>query len=142
MKEQFNPKKGTTIAINIATSEDLDKYCKTKNILKKDFVKLALEWFNEMDIDITSETKFKPSNEDIQKLPSIQSQFGQLADVMKLIPQYVEMAREQGSMESENKHLKEENQELKEKYNLALAELQRIERKQRTVGKLKIRTSF
>lgn len=137
MKQNINPKKGTTIAINIATSEALDEYCKAKKILKKDFVSLALEWFKEMDIDITSETKFKPE-QDIQNLPSIQSQFGQLTEVMKLIPKYVEMAKVQGSMESENKYLKEENQELKEKYKIVLSELKRIEREQRTIGKIKI----
>ena len=57
--------KGTTIAVHIVTQTFLDLYCKRCGILKQDFVRVALEWFNEIDIDITSETRYT-SEQDIK----------------------------------------------------------------------------
>ena len=53
-------KKSTTIAINIADSILVEEYCKTHNILKKDFVGLAVRWFRDNDVDIRSEVSFVP----------------------------------------------------------------------------------
>lgn len=53
-------KKSTTIAINIADSTLVEEYCKAHNILKKDFVGLAVRWFRDNDVDIRSEVSFVP----------------------------------------------------------------------------------
>ena len=57
MKEDIQPKKKpekTTISISGETSERLELYCKANGILRKDFVSLALEYFERTGFDLQS----------------------------------------------------------------------------------------
>ena len=76
-------KKSTTIAINIADSTLVEEYCKTHNILKKDFVGLAVRWFKDNDVDIRSEVSFAPvpaapqanQNSEVKALCTLMAEF-------------------------------------------------------------------
>lgn len=76
-------KKSTTIAINIADSTLVEEYCKAHNILKKDFVGLAVRWFNDNDVDIRSEVSFVPvpaetqanQNNEVKALCTLMAEF-------------------------------------------------------------------
>ena len=57
MKENIQPKKKpekTTISISGETSERLELYCKANGILRKDFVSLALDYFERKGFDLKS----------------------------------------------------------------------------------------
>ena len=157
MKNEYKTKKGTTIAVDIATSEALDGYCKRCGILKKDFVRIALEWFNELDIDITSETHYKPEqtikNEELEQLPIVKQQVNGLYQLMAgfidkttiNIESVVKTAEELGNIRAKNEILKVQNIELSNKVKdlsvwkeNALRELIRIQHEQRSFGKIKI----
>lgn len=157
MKEKNQQKKTTTIAIDIATSESLDTYCRKHGILKKDFVKIALEWFDNMDIDITSETHYMP-NQEVKNdpvaphLPGINQLNGlyQLFSdyIVKSTPNLEEIAKtaeEMGTLRAENKSLQtsvhqlnDKIAELSEKRERILRELIRVQNEQKTIGKIKI----
>ena len=76
-------KKSTTIAINIADSTLVEEYCKAHNILKKDFVGLAVRWFRDNDVDIRSEVSFVPvpaetqanQNNEVKALCTLMAEF-------------------------------------------------------------------
>ena len=76
-------KKSTTIAINIADSTLVEEYCKAHNILKKDFVGLAVRWFKDNDVDIRSEVSFVPvpaetqanQNNEVKALCTLMAEF-------------------------------------------------------------------
>lgn len=76
-------KKSTTIAINIADSTLVEEYCKAHNILKKDFVGLAVRWFKDNDVDIRSEVSFVPvpagtqanQNNEVKTLCALMAEF-------------------------------------------------------------------
>ena len=57
MKEDIQPKKkpeNTTISISGETSERQELYCKANGIQRKDFVSLALEYFERTGFDLQS----------------------------------------------------------------------------------------
>lgn len=76
-------KKSTTIAINIADSTLVEEYCRAHNILKKDFVGLAVRWFKDNDVDIRSEVSFVPvpaetqanQNNEVKALCTLMAEF-------------------------------------------------------------------
>lgn len=76
-------KKSTTIAVNIADSTLVEEYCKAHNILKKDFVGLAVRWFKDNDVDIRSEVSFVPvpaetqanQNNEVKALCTLMAEF-------------------------------------------------------------------
>ena len=83
-KEKNTPKKSTTIAINIADSTLVEDYCKKYEILKKDFVGLAVRWFMDNDIDIRSEVSFAPVQEH-----QGQQQGTEVAALCKLMAEFI-----------------------------------------------------
>ena len=80
---KIEAKKSTTIAINIADSTLVEEYCKAHNILKKDFVGLAVRWFKDNDVDIRSEVSFVPvpaetqanQNNEVKALCTLMAEF-------------------------------------------------------------------
>lgn len=80
---KIEAKKSTTIAINIADSTLVEEYCRAHNILKKDFVGLAVRWFRDNDVDIRSEVSFVPvpaetqanQNNEVKALCTLMAEF-------------------------------------------------------------------
>lgn len=149
--------KGTTIAVDIVTSKSLDLYCKRCGILKKDFVRVALEWFNDLDIDITSETRYKPEqdikHEEMEQLPVVKQQMDGLYQLMANfishatpnIDVITKNAEDMGIIKAQNEILRSQNEDfvmkIKEltawKEN-AIKEFIRVQNEQKTFGKVKL----
>lgn len=89
-KEKNTSKKSTTIAINIADSTLVEDYCKKYEILKKDFVGLAVRWFMDNDIDIRSEVSFAPVQEHQE-----QQQGAEVAALCKLMAEFITTSQQQ-----------------------------------------------
>lgn len=158
MKNDFKIKKGTTIAVDIATSEALDGYCKRCGILKKDFVRIALEWFDELDIDITSETHYKPEqmirDAELEQLPIVKQQVNGLYQLLSgfidkatiNIDSVVKTAEDLGNIRAKNESLKSQNKELLDRVEElstwkrnAIEEFVRVQDQQKVFGKIKIK---
>lgn len=130
-KEKNTPKKSTTIAINIADSTLVEDYCKKYDILKKDFVGLAVRWFMDNDIDIRSEVSFAPVKESQE-----QPQGKEVAALCKLMSEFISAAQQHQLQLPDNSREKDitwlqnrldesdkERQILQRRLNLALSEL-------------------
>ena len=119
-KEKNTHQKSTTIAINIADSTLVEDYCKKYNILKKDFVGLAVRWFLDNNIDIRSEVSFAPVQE-FQEQP----QGKEVAALCKLMAEFIsttqqkQLPQEDNNREDELERLTmliEDNRELMHRY--------------------------
>lgn len=63
--------KNSTIAIDLNTSNRLDIFCKSKNITKKDFITLSLDYFDRTGVDIHSNDIVNNMNAINEKMDSI-----------------------------------------------------------------------
>lgn len=70
--------------------ELVESYCKRYEILKKDFVGLAVRWFADNDIDIRSEVSFAPVKE-FQEQP----QGKEVAALCKLMAEFISTSQQQ-----------------------------------------------
>lgn len=89
------PKKraGTTIWVDGETSERVTRYCQRVGIDKKNFVRLAIEWIESGNINLTSETKYWPLHEanrkDKQEVPAIRTQVQAAITSLQSLPDLV-----------------------------------------------------
>ena len=143
------PKRGTSIAISSDTLEAVNEYCTKYRIPKKSFVELALKWVTENDIDLSSETTYKPVQIDEQE--KINTRIEAMCDLMKefitssmrqqdeiankAIEEHTLTTRKICSMEAKINHLERWKEKAKE-------ELQRIQREQPLIGRIKVQTDF
>ena len=127
-KEKNTPKKSTTIAINIADSTLVEDYCKKYDILKKDFVGLAVRWFMDNDIDIRSEVSFAPVLKSQE-----QPEGKEVAALCKLMAEFINSSTQMQLPDNREKDITwlqnrldesdKERQILQRRLNLALSEL-------------------
>lgn len=89
------PKKraGTTIWVDDESSERVTRYCQRVGIDKKNFVRLAIEWIEHGNIDLTSETEYWPVHEankkDKQEVPAIRTQVQAAIASLESLPDLV-----------------------------------------------------
>lgn len=89
------PKKraGTTIWVDDESSERVTRYCQRVGIDKKNFVRLAIEWIESGNINLTSETKYWPVHEankkDKQEVPAIRTQVEAAITSLESLPDLV-----------------------------------------------------
>lgn len=89
------PKKraGTTIWVDDESSERVTRYCQRIGIDKKNFVRLAIEWIEHGNIDLTSETEYWPVHEankkDKQEVPAIRTQVQAAIASLESLPDLV-----------------------------------------------------
>ncbi len=124
-KGKNTPKKATTIAINIADMELVESYCKKHDILKKDFVGMAVRWFVDNDIDIRSEVSFAP-------VPQ-QQQGVEVTALCKLMAEFISTTQQQQLQlpgkddttwyQNRLDEVERERQLVQRRLNLALSEL-------------------
>lgn len=126
--EKNTPKKSTTIAINIADSSLVEDYCRQHNILKKEFVGLAVRWFIENDIDIRSEVSYAPVKESTEH-----NQGKEVASLCKLMAEFINSSTQRQLPDNREKEIDwlqrkldeadKERQQLQQRLALALSEL-------------------
>lgn len=101
-------KKITTIAIDIETSMAIDRYCRDKGILKKDFVRLAMNFIDQFNVDLSSQdlylldqAKKEDEKNDIKLLPSLRKTLPVLEQFLEQMPDLINAAHAKGEKEGE-----------------------------------------
>lgn len=101
-------KKTTTIAIDIDTSIAIDRYCRDKGILKKDFVRLAMNFIDQFNVDLSSQdlylldqAKREDEKNDIKLLPSLRKTLPILEQFLEQMPDLINAAHGKGKEEGE-----------------------------------------
>ena len=110
-------------SISGETSERLEIYCRANGILRKEFVSLALEYFERTGFDLKSNAL------DYSPLEKI---IGELNEVKATIQ----------VLQEENDRLRNEIKVLQEYKEKAHRELCRVRDEQKTFGKIKVKTEF
>lgn len=169
MKEDIQPKKKpekTTISISGETSERLELYCKANGILRKDFVSLALEYFERTGFDLQSNAlDYSPLEKIIGELKEVKTTMQTSNEGTEAVRQLLQAVREQTAIqkqlpapeliakageekakaelraeeqEKEIARLRSENSALLEYKEKAYRELCRIRDEQKTFGKIHV----
>lgn len=160
----------TTISISGETSERLEIYCRANGILRKEFVSLALEYFERTGFDLKSNAlDYSPLEKIIGELNEVKATMQTSNEGTEAIRQLLQAVREQtakqlpapeliakaaeekvrAEMKSEEQAkelqvLQEENdlKVLQEYKEKAHRELCRVRDEQKTFGKIKVKTEF
>ena len=171
MKEDIQPKKKpekTTISISGETSERLELYCKANGILRKDFVSLALEYFERTGFDLKSNAlDYSPLEKIIDELKEVKTTMQTSNKGTEAVRQLLQAVREQTTkqlpapeliahaaeekakaeakseeQEREIARLLSENSALLEYKEKAHRELCRVRNEQKTFGKIHVNTEL
>lgn len=99
MKEDIQPKRKpekTTISISGETSERLEVYCKANGILRKDFVSLALDYFERTGFDLKSNAlDYSPLEKIIGELQEVKNTMQTNNESTEAVRQLIQVVREQ-----------------------------------------------
>lgn len=105
MKEDIQPKKKpekTTISISGETSERLELYCKANGILRKDFVSLALEYFERTGFDLQSNAlDYSPLEKIIGELKEVKTTMQTSNEGTEAVRQLLQAVREQTAIQKQ-----------------------------------------
>ena len=171
MKENIQPKKKpekTTISISGETSERLELYCKANRILRKDFVSLALDYFERTGFDLKSNAlDYSPLEKIIGELKEVKTTMQTSNEGTEAVRQLLQAVREQTAkqlpapeliahaaeekakaeakseeQEREIARLRSENSALQEYKEKAHQELCRVRDEQKTFGKIRVNTEL
>ena len=171
MKENIQPKKKpekTTISISGETSERLELYCKANGILRKDFVSLALDYFERTGLDLKSNAlDYSPLEKIIGELKEVKTTMQTSNEGTEAVRQLLQAVREQTAkqlpapeliahaaeekakaeakseeQEREIARLRSENSALQEYKEKAHQELCRVRDEQKTFGKIRVNTEL
>jgi glucan-binding YG repeat protein len=171
MKEDIQPKKKpekTTISISGETSERLELYCKANGILRKDFVSLALDYFERTGFDLKSNAlDYSPLEKIIGELKEVKTTMQTSNEGTEAVRQLLQAVREQTAkqlpapeliahaaeekakaeakseeQEREIARLRSENSALQEYKEKAHQELCRVRDEQKTFGKIRVNTEL
>ena len=171
MKENIQPKKKpekTTISISGETSERLELYCKANGILRKDFVSLALDYFERTGFDLKSNAlDYSPLEKIIGELKEVKTTMQTSNEGTEAVRQLLQAVREQTAkqlpapeliahaaeekakaeakseeQEREIARLRSENSALQEYKEKAHQELCRVRDEQKTFGKIHVNTEL
>ena len=142
----------TTISISGETSERLEIYCRANGILRKEFVSLALEYFERTGFDLM-QTSNEGTEAIRQLLQAVREQTAKQLPAPELIAQATEakakaeslaaeQAKELQVLQEENNRLRNEIKALQEYKEKAHRELCRVRDEQKTIGKIKVNTEL
>lgn len=155
----------TTISISGETSERLEIYCRANGILRKEFVSLALEYFERTGFDLKSNAlDYSPLEKIIGELNEVKATMQTSNEGTEAIRQLLQAVREQTAkqlpapeliakaaeeqvkelqvLQEENDRLRNEIKILQEYKEKAHRELCRVRDEQKTFGKIKVKTEF
>lgn len=158
----------TTISISGETSERLEIYCRTNGILRKEFVSLALDYFERTGFDLQSNAlDYSPLEKIIGELKEVKTTMQTSNEGTEAVRQLLQAVREQTAkqlpapeliahaaeekakaeakseeQEREIARLRSENSALLEYKEKAHRELCRVRDKQKTIGKIKVNTEL
>ena len=106
----------------------VEEYCKRHNILKKDFVGMAVRWFMDNDIDIRSEVSYAPVKESTEH-----NQGKEVASLCKLMAEFINSSTQRQLPDNREKEIDwlqrkldeadKERQQLQQRLAIAISEL-------------------
>lgn len=158
----------TTISISGETSERLEIYCRANGILRKEFVSLALDYFERTGFDLKSNTlDYSPLEKIIGELKEVKTTMQTSNEGTEAVRQLLQAVREQTAkqlpapdiiakaaeekakaetkieeQEKEIARLRSENSALLKYKAKAYRELCRVRDEQRTFGKIHVNTEL
>ena len=158
----------TTISISGETSERLEIYCRANGILRKEFVSLALDYFERTGFDLQSNAlDYSPLEKIIGELKEVKTTMQTSNEGTEAVRQFLQVVREQTTkqlpapeliahaaeekakaeakseeQEREIARLRSENSALQEYKEKAHQELCRVRDEQKTIGKIKVNTEL
>ena len=158
----------TTISISGETSERLEIYCRANGILRKEFVSLALDYFERTGFDLQSNAlDYSPLEKIIGELKEVKTTMQTNTEGTEAVRQFLQVVREQTTkqlpapeliahaaeekakaeakseeQEREIARLRSENSALQEYKEKAHQELCRVRDEQKTIGKIKVNTEL
>ena len=158
----------TTISISGETSERLEIYCRANGILRKEFVSLALDYFERTGFDLQSNAlDYSPLEKIIGELKEVKTTMQTNNEGTEAVRQFPQVVREQTTkqlpapeliahaaeekakaeakseeQEREIARLRSENSALLEYKEKAHRELCRVRDEQKTIGKIKVNTEL
>ena len=158
----------TTISISGETSERLEIYCRANGILRKEFVSLALDYFERTGFDLQSNAlDYSPLEKIIGELKEVKTTMQTSNEGTETVRQLLQAVREQTTkqlpapeliahaaeekakaeakseeQEREIARLRSENSALQEYKEKAHQELCRVRDEQKTIGKIKVNTEL
>ena len=158
----------TTISISGETSERLEIYCRANGILRKEFVSLALDYFERTGFDLQSNAlDYSPLEKIIGELKEVKTTMQPNNEGTEAVRQFLQVVREQTTkqlpapeliahaaeekakaeakseeQEREIARLRSENSALQEYKEKAHQELCRVRDEQKTIGKIKVNTEL
>ena len=158
----------TTISISGETSERLEIYCRANGILRKEFVSLALDYFERTGFDLQSNAlDYSPLEKIIGELKEVKTTMKTKNEGTEAVRQFLQVVREQTTkqlpapeliahaaeekakaeakseeQEREIARLRSENSALQEYKEKAHQELCRVRDEQKTIGKIKVNTEL
>ena len=158
----------TTISISGETSERLEIYCRANGILRKEFVSLALDYFERTGFDLQSNAlDYSPLEKIIGELKEVKTTMQTNNEGTEVVRQFLQVVREQTTkqlpapeliahaaeekakaeakseeQEREIARLRSENSALQEYKEKAHQELCRVRDEQKTIGKIKVNTEL
>ena len=129
-KEAKSPSNMTTIAVSVEISDRIEAYCKKHGMLKKDFLKYAIQYIEDFNVDLTSETQYieekrveEQQKNEIQALATMHERFNFLQE-LRDNGTYKERSTAQ---EAEIKELKKQINDLKGQINDLNSQLKDVE---------------
>lgn len=137
----------TTISISGETSERLEIYCRANGILRKEFVSLALEYFERTGFDLKSNAlDYSPLEKIIGELNEVKATMQTSNEGTEAKAKAESLAAEQAKelqvLQEENNRLRNEIKALQEYKEKAHRELCRVRDEQKTIGKIKVNTEL
>ena len=144
----------TTISISGETSERLEIYCRANGILRKEFVSLALDYFERTGFDLQSNAlDYSPLEKIIGELKEVKTTMQTNNEGTEAVRQFLQVVREQTTKQlpapeliahaaEEKAKAESENSALQEYKEKAHQELCRVRDEQKTIGKIKVNTEL
>lgn len=118
-KPNKNPSNMTTIAVSVEISDRIEEYCKKHSMLKKDFLRYAIQYIEDFDVDLTSETQYKEEKREEEK----QKNEIQALTTMHEKFNFLEELRNNGTLTERTKTLQADNQRLSDEVTLLRGQL-------------------
>lgn len=136
----------TTLAVNISVSDRIEEYCKRRGMLKKDFVPRAIEYIENFDVDLTSETMYfedkkaereakTAEREDVKQLPAIRERLTRLDEILNLAQANGALEERSSILQGDNAQMKEELAELRQQAIQNAILLEKAKAELRRLGK-------
>lgn len=136
----------TTMRVEKAVHKQIKDYCNQAGRDIGQWPEAAIKYLLKNHVDIFDGDVYIPFEEvkddAVAMLPAIRNGIDKMTDIMTVINTSLEKATENGMLQERVNSLQEQVRSFQERLAKANAELDRIDREQRTWGKIQVRKDF